>query len=45
VDNQASRNALQKCGLKFVEKFTYNNEIPCDWLHITRQQWVAMQQK
>lgn len=39
VENQASRNALQKCGLVFVEKFVYDNEIPCDWLVITRQRW------
>lgn len=38
-ENIASRKALEKCGLKFIEKFLYNNEIMCDWLHISRLDW------
>ena len=37
--NLASRKALEKCGLKFVEKFMYSNERPCDWMKITREEW------
>jgi len=29
-ENKASRRVLEKCGLKFIEKFTYNNELVCD---------------
>jgi RimJ/RimL family protein N-acetyltransferase len=38
VENIKSRRALEKCGLTFVETF-YWNEILCDWLHITREDW------
>jgi [ribosomal protein S5]-alanine N-acetyltransferase len=38
-ENIASRRALEKCGLKFVEKFLYNNELTCDWLEITKEDW------
>jgi RimJ/RimL family protein N-acetyltransferase len=37
-ENIASRRALEKCGLKFVEKFLYNNELTCDWLEITKEE-------
>jgi [ribosomal protein S5]-alanine N-acetyltransferase len=38
VENKASRNTLEKCGLKFIEKF-YWNTIYCDWLRITNEEW------
>jgi len=38
VENIRSRKALEKCGLKFVEKFMWRN-IPCDWLKLTREEW------
>ena len=38
VDNRASRRALEKCGLKFVEQF-YWKHIKCDWLKITKDEW------
>ena len=42
-ENKASRRALEKCGLKFVEKFLYKNELPCDWLKITKEEWKLIQ--
>ena len=39
VDNVKSRRALEKCGLKFVEKFYYKDELQCDWLKITKEEW------
>ena len=39
VENTKSRRALEKCGLKFIEKFSYKEEIICDWLKITKQEW------
>ena len=41
-ENRASRRALEKCGLRFVEKFLYKNEWTCDWLKITKEEWEAM---
>jgi [ribosomal protein S5]-alanine N-acetyltransferase len=38
VENIVSRKALEKCGLKFIEKFQWRN-IPCDWLKITKEEW------
>lgn len=37
-ENKASRRALEKCGLKFVEQFMWK-EIKCDWLKITKEEW------
>lgn len=39
IDNIKSRRALEKCGLKFIEKFTWK-DIPCDWLKITKEDWI-----
>lgn len=39
-ENLASRRALEKCGLTFVEKFIYKNQLPCDWLCISRSEWM-----
>jgi RimJ/RimL family protein N-acetyltransferase len=39
VENIASRRALEKCGLTFVEKFMWK-DIPCDWLKITKAYWL-----
>jgi [ribosomal protein S5]-alanine N-acetyltransferase len=41
VDNKASRRALEKCGLTFVESFD-SEGIPCDWLSITKEEWAAL---
>ena len=38
IENVKSRRALEKCGLKFVEKFMWKN-IHCDWLKITKEEW------
>lgn len=37
-ENKASRRALEKCGLKFVEQFMWK-DIQCDWLKITKEEW------
>ncbi len=39
-ENKASRRVLEKCGLKFVEKFMWK-EIKCDWLEITKEEWQS----
>jgi RimJ/RimL family protein N-acetyltransferase len=36
--NKASLRVLEKCGLKFVEKFMWK-DIKCDWLKITKDDW------
>jgi RimJ/RimL family protein N-acetyltransferase len=38
-ENIASRRALEKCGLKFVNQFIWKN-IKCDWLKITKEEWL-----
>lgn len=38
-ENKASRRALEKCGLKFVEQFIWEDSILCDWLKITCEEW------
>jgi [ribosomal protein S5]-alanine N-acetyltransferase len=38
--NLASRRVLEKCGLRFVEKFVYHDEIACDWLSIKQSDWA-----
>ena len=43
-ENIASRKALEKCGLKFVEKFLRKN-ITCDWLKITKEELGGFNQK
>lgn len=41
IDNKASRNALEKCGLKFIEKFDFPMwNVQCDWLKITKEEWL-----
>lgn len=37
-ENKASRRILEKCGLKFVEKFKWN-DLTCDWLIITKEEF------
>ncbi|OYU84695.1 MAG: GNAT family N-acetyltransferase [Flavobacterium sp. BFFFF2] len=46
VDNVNSRHALEKCGLQFVEKFVFEkwHHQYCDWLKITKEQWILRQQ-
>lgn len=44
-ENKASRSVLEKCGLQFKEQFIYNNEITCDWLSITKEEWAAMKKR
>ena len=41
--NKASRRALEKCGLTFVEQYTWQNLI-CDWLSISKQTWENFSQ-
>lgn len=43
IENTKSRRALEKCGLTFIEKF-YWKDIPCDWLKITKEEWLILQQ-
>ena len=43
-ENKVSRKALEKCGLKFVEKFVWEN-IPCDWLKITKTEWERLKKR
>ena len=38
-ENVASRKVLEKCGLKFIEKFMWE-DICCDWMKITRSEWT-----
>ena len=40
VDNIASRKALEKCGLTFIETFEFPLiKAQCDWLKITKEKW------
>ena len=43
VENTQSRKVLEKCGLIFTEKF-YWKDLPCDWLKITKEDWLTLQQ-
>lgn len=43
-ENIASRKALERCGLKFVEQFMWN-DIKCDWLEITKADWERKNSK
>ncbi len=38
IENTASRKVLEKIGLKYIEKFMYD-DIECNWLRITRREW------
>ena len=38
-ENIASRKSLEKCGLRFIDQYLYNNEIVCDRLKITKDEW------
>lgn len=43
VDNTKSRRALEKCGLRFIEKFEFplwNTQ--CDWLSISKEEWLKL---
>ena len=40
-DNKASRRALEKCGLTFIEQFMWK-DIQCDWLKITKEDWEGI---
>ena len=42
-ENKASIRVLEKCGLKFVEKFIWN-DINCDWMKISKEEWQMHQQ-
>ncbi len=44
VDNHASRNALEKCGLKFIETFDWKGN-QCNWLKITKSEWEEQRSK
>jgi ribosomal-protein-alanine N-acetyltransferase len=39
-ENKASRRVLEKCGLKFIEKFIWK-DLTCDWLEITKEEWAS----
>lgn len=39
-ENKASRRALEKCGLKFKEKYMWH-DLRCDWLEITQREWLS----
>lgn len=41
-ENIASRKSLEKCGLRFIDQYLYNNEIVCDRLKITKDEWVRL---
>ncbi len=41
-NNLASRRALEKCGLTFIEKFKWA-DLTCDWLKITKEEWSNLQ--
>ena len=41
-ENKASRRVLEKCGLRFKEQYIYNNELTCDWLSISKEEWANM---
>jgi RimJ/RimL family protein N-acetyltransferase len=41
-ENIASKKSLEKCGLRFVDQILYKNEIVCDRLKITREEWEAI---
>jgi ribosomal-protein-alanine N-acetyltransferase len=45
VENKASRRVLEKCGLKFIEKFVYDIGLDCDWLSITSEEWKVLSQQ
>lgn len=40
-ENKASRRALEKCELKFIEQFMWK-DIKCDWLKITKEEWELL---
>ena len=44
IDNLASRNVLEKCGLRFIETFDYN-DIVKNWFEITRDEWTKMKER
>lgn len=39
VDNQKSRHALEKAGLRFIEKFEHK-DMTCNWFKITKDEWL-----
>ena len=41
-ENKASRRVLEKCGLSFKENYIYNNELPCLWLSISRDEYSKL---
>lgn len=41
VENTRSRNALQKCGLRYLSTFEHEGML-CDWLKISREEWQAI---
>ena len=43
VENTASRNALEKCGLKYIETFEFTLwNVQCDWLKINKEEWQIL---
>ncbi len=44
IGNTRSRRALEKCGLTYVEQFYYG-DILCDWLKISKEDWLVHAKK
>ena len=40
-DNMASRNALQKTGLKITTQLEYEGEL-CDWFELSKEDWLQL---
>lgn len=39
-ENHASKRVLEKCGLRFINSYLWDNTIPCLWLEITKDEWL-----
>ncbi len=44
IENLNSRKVLEKSGLKWLGTFVWQewNELPCNWLKITKEEWLAL---
>lgn len=47
IENLKSRRVLEKCGLQLIETFIWKgwNELPCNWLKITKENWEKLEMK
>lgn len=39
--NAASRRVLEKCGLRFVDRYVWKGRIPCEWLSVSAEEWMG----